>query len=82
MSTPEEITDINSKLSCLQNKIDDIHTALVGNDYDKEKALIPRLKKVEKYIETDKKLKWIGAGALLALGTSIKSAWDWISNHV
>lgn len=82
MSTPDEIATLNAKLTCLQNKIDDIHKALVGDDYDKEKGVVPRLKKLEKYVEVDKKVKWIGGGFAIAIGGGLKSMWDWVSNHL
>ena len=52
------------------------------DEYDKEKGLVPRLKKVERYIEVDKKVKWIGGGFAIAIGGGLKSMWDWLSNHI
>lgn len=82
MGTQEDITVIKKELSCLKDKMDDIHKALVGDEYDKEKGLVPRLKKVEKYIEVDKKVKWVGGGFAIAIGGGLKSIWDWFSNHI
>lgn len=81
MATTEDITVIKKELNCLKDKLDDIHKALVGDEYDKEKGLVPRLKKVEKYVEVDKKVKWVGGGFAIAIGGGLKSMWDWMSNH-
>lgn len=81
MATTEDITVIKKELNCLKDKLDDIHKALVGDDYDKDKGVVPRLKKVERYVEVDKKVKWIGGGFALAIGGGLKSMWDWMSNH-
>lgn len=78
----DELKNIQIKVNSLSDKIDDIHKALVGDDYDKEKGVVPRLKKVEKYIEVDKKVKWVGGGFAIAIGGGLKSMWDWLSNHV
>ncbi len=78
----DELKNIQSKVNSLSDKIDDIHKALVGDDYDKEKGVVPRLKKVEKYIEVDKKVKWVGGGFAIAIGGGLKSMWDWLSNHI
>jgi len=82
MGTQEDITVIKKELGCLKDKMDDIHKALVGDDYDKEKGLVPRLKKVERYVEVDKKVKWVGGGFAIAIGGGLKSMWDWFSNHI
>lgn len=82
MATENDITLIKKELTCLKDKMDDIHKALVGDEYDKEKGLVPRLKKVERYVEVDKKVKWIGGGFALAIGGGLKSVWDWMSNHI
>lgn len=81
MATENDITLIKKELTCLKDKMDDIHKALVGDEYDKEKGLVPRLKKVEKYVEVDKRVKWIGGGFAIAIGGGLKSVWDWMSNH-
>ena len=82
MGTQEDITVIKKELGCLKDKMDDIHKALVGDEYDKEKGLVPRLKKVERYVEVDKKVKWVGGGFAIAIGGGLKSMWDWFSNHI
>jgi hypothetical protein len=82
MATENDITLIKKELTCLKDKMDDIHKALVGDEYDKEKGLVPRLKKVEKYVEVDKRVKWIGGGFAIAIGGGLKSVWDWMSNHI
>ena len=78
----DETHDIHNKIDLLATKVDDIHKAIMGDHYDSDKGIMPRLKKVERYIESDKKVKWIGAGMAIALGTSLKSFWDWLTNHI
>lgn len=86
MAHVDDITVIKKELTCLKDKMDDIHKALVGDSYDKEKGLVPRLKKVERYVEVDKKVKWIGGGFVLALGGMIggglKNISDWLNTHI
>lgn len=86
MDSISKLEDIEKKISCITDKIDDIHKALVGDSYDKEKGVIPRLKKIERYVEIDKKVKWIGGGFILALGGiiggGIKHISDWFNTHI
>ena len=81
MAPVDDIAVIKKELTCLKDKMDDIHKALVGDEYDKEKGLVPRLKKVERYVEVDKKVNWVGGGFAIAIGGGLKSMWDWMSNH-
>lgn len=59
-----------------KNKVDDIYNALVGNDELGVKGLVDRVEKTEKYIETDKKMKWTAAGVITALSSAI----SWLIN--
>lgn len=63
-----------------QRKIDDIHTALIGNEYG-QKGLIKRIVDIENQQEDDKKLKYkvIGAGAVMSfIGSSFVT---WLFKH-
>lgn len=46
----------------------ELHHAVIGNKSGNE-GLVPRVKKLEKYKETDQKFKWTVAGFLLAIET-------------
>lgn len=77
---------IEDKIICIEKKVNELHLALVGDVYDKDKGFIPRLKKVESYIEVDKKIKWVGGGIVLAIGATIgsvsKNIMSWLSTHL
>lgn len=77
---------IEDKIICIEKKVNELHLALVGDAYDKDKGFIPRLKKVESYIEVDKKIKWVGGGIVLAIGATIgsvsKNIMSWLSTHL
>jgi hypothetical protein len=77
---------IEDKIICIEKKVNELHLALVGDEYDKDKGFIPRLKKVESYIEVDKKIKWVGGGIVLAIGATIgsvsKNIMSWLSTHL
>ena len=62
------------KLDSINQKVNDIHDALVGNDYGP--GLISKIKRIEKTQDTAKRYFWMGSGAI-SLGT-IVSHWKTI----
>lgn len=55
----------------LNDKVDKIYSALVGNDDLKIDGLVDKVDKNSKYIENDKKMKWTAAGLITAFTTFI-----------
>jgi hypothetical protein len=62
---------MQEQINKIEVKIDKIHEALCGNDYNKN-GIISRVKSVEKHQEKDKKQKWMIAGVFVTLGAISK----------
>lgn len=62
------------RLSAMEKKIDDIHEALIGTQYNPQSGVIPRLQKVETYVESHKKRVWMLTGIVAVLGTGASYA--------
>jgi hypothetical protein len=65
-------------LDKIERKVDEIHTALVGNEFGE--GIIHRVKRVEKYVEEDKKRKWYLTGFLAAVALFAHEGKKWIVN--
>lgn len=65
MLTPEQHKEI-------YNDVKEIKKVLIGNEKYQQKGLIERVSDNEKYIQKDKKLKWIGIGVAAAIGWIVK----------
>ena len=85
-SAHQRIESMEDKVTTIEKKVNEIHSALVGDNYDSERGIVPRLKKLESYVDVDKKLKWIGGGIVLTIGATLgglgKTLMSWISNHI
>jgi hypothetical protein len=65
---------MQDQLTKIERQVNSIHEALIGNEYNGE-GLIDRVKKVEKYQESDKRQKWTIAGVGITIGFILKF-WD------
>jgi len=64
-----------------QQKLNEVHAAIVGNPSLGTKGIIKRIDELEAYKEQDEKFKNKVAGGL-AVGTPIFVAfWHWITKH-
>lgn len=63
----------------MYEKVNDIHFALMGNPQAKINGIAEKVSDHETYIDSDKKLKWMGAGAwsVLNLGFFV-----WLRNKL
>lgn len=81
MVFPKEIKDMLEKAERdreTQSKlIGDIHLAIFGSEPLQLEGMAAKVKKHEKYISTDKKLKWILFGSTFA---GIGGAWAYIKS--
>jgi hypothetical protein len=65
-----------------EQKLNELHTAIVGNPALGNKGIVARLQDVEKYQETDKAFKYKVAGGM-AVGTPILVvAWHWLKGKI
>ena len=65
-----------------EQKLNEIHAAIVGNPAMGQKGIIPRLTELEKYRERDEKFKNRIAGGL-AFGTPVLViVWHWIQKKI
>ena len=62
---------MEQQIKDLNDKVDKIYSALVGNDDLKIDGLVDKVDKNTKYIENDKKMKWTAAGLITAITTFI-----------
>lgn len=65
-----------------KQKLDEIHTAIVGNPSMGTKGLATRIGELEDYKKSDEKMKYKVAGGL-AVGTPIfVVAWEWLKGKL
>lgn len=64
---------LNLRMDRHEMKTNVIYTSLVGNTLGNE-GIIKRVEKTENYIQSDKKIKWMGAGILATI--------SWIFSHL
>jgi hypothetical protein len=64
----------SERLSVMEKQVSEIHEALLGNQYNKSGAIIPRLEKAEAYIESHKKQRWLLTGLVALAGASASYA--------
>jgi|31_taG_2_1085359.scaffolds.fasta_scaffold27371_2 t-SNARE complex subunit (syntaxin) len=62
---------MEQQIKDLNDKVDKIYSALVGNDDLKIDGLVDKVDKNTKYIENDKKMKWTAAGIITAVSSFI-----------
>jgi hypothetical protein len=62
---------MQEQINQIQDKVDKIHEALIGNEYN-DRGLVHRVSEVENYQSKDKKQKWTIAGVWLATVAFIK----------
>ena len=65
---PASMTD--ERLTQLENKVDEIHKALIGDTYG-NKGFMQRLGKVEKFVENGKKIIWMVTGGAAVISILI-----------
>lgn len=72
------------RMACMEKQIGEIHSALLGTKYNPDSGIIPRLSKVETYVDSDKKNKWLLTGliGLLGAGTAYaKEIFTWLTHR-
>lgn len=72
MSTVEErLSRIESNQAMTNETLNKIHTALCGNPEFKLEGVVEKVDKHDKYIETDKRLKWMIAGGVVVISAIV-----------
>ena len=72
MLTPEQHKEMYSDVKEMKN-------ALLGNEYG-QKGLVHRVETNEKYINKDRKLKFLVGGAIMGIGVWVGKGWDKIAS--
>ena len=62
---------MEQQIKDLNDKIDKMYLAIVGDEELGVDGLADKVKKNEKYIEADKKMKWTAAGVITAASSFI-----------
>lgn len=65
-----------------EKKLNEIHSAIVGNPALGQEGIIPRLIKLEDYKRKDEKFKNKIAGALLIATPILVIVWHWIQKYI
>ena len=74
-----EFTEIKDILIKQDKKLDDIHFSIYGNKEAGIKGIAKIVEAHDKYIRSDKKIKWIGAGVASASGVGV---WESIKHFL
>lgn len=67
----EILRDIQSTVKKLAERSAKVDIVVFGDDESKIEGLVDKVERHRKYISMDKRLKWIGAGSLVAGGTGM-----------
>jgi hypothetical protein len=65
-----------------ENKLNELHAAIVGNEALGNKGVIKRLEDLEVYKEKDQKFKHKAAGGLAILTPIFAGLWSWLIKHL
>jgi hypothetical protein len=65
-----------------ERKLNELHTAIVGNEEMGHEGLVTRVKRHEKYIEDDRKFKNKVAGGVAVGTVAATGIWTFIREHV
>lgn len=79
MLSPEQQKEMYNIIKTLEPKVTRIETGVFGDERAGVKGIKDRVRDNEKYISTDKKIKWIGVGIGMAIGWLVKG-WDKVSH--
>ena len=74
-----DLTEIKEILVKQDKKLDDIHFSIYGNKEAGIKGIACFVQEHNRYIQRDKKIKWIGLGVVSAGGVS---TWELIKNYL